>query len=141
MNMAFTLLTRTWSSLQIQKIKYDLNSQIFKNNTYGEESLQSHCIHTQYPRCHLCTSLGIEPGSLMMGSKGLTHWISENVSASSEIAGYGQWYHWYLRALAVENERRDATLITGKSDSLKIYPYLFLTATATLHLPVTLFSM
>jgi hypothetical protein len=32
--------------------------------------------------------LGLEPGSLMMGSKGLTHWTSETVYECSEIAGF-----------------------------------------------------
>jgi hypothetical protein len=36
---------------------------------------------------HISTPLGIEPGSLMMGSKGLTHWTSETVYVCSEIAG------------------------------------------------------
>jgi hypothetical protein len=36
---------------------------------------------------HIRTPLGIEPGSLMTGSKGLTHWTSETVCECSEIAG------------------------------------------------------
>ncbi len=36
---------------------------------------------------HISTPLGIEPGSLMMGSKGLTHYTSETVCECSEIAG------------------------------------------------------
>ncbi len=36
---------------------------------------------------HISTPLGIEPGSLMTGSKGLTHWNSETVCEYSEIAG------------------------------------------------------
>jgi hypothetical protein len=39
---------------------------------------------------HISTPLGIEPGSLMMGSKGLTHWTSETVYECSEIAGSPQ---------------------------------------------------
>jgi hypothetical protein len=40
---------------------------------------------------HTSTPLGgIEPGSLMMGSKGLTHWTSETVCEFSEISGSPQ---------------------------------------------------
>jgi hypothetical protein len=39
---------------------------------------------------HIITPLGIEPGSLMTGSKGLTHWTSETVYECSEIAGSPQ---------------------------------------------------
>ncbi len=42
---------------------------------------------TEESRFHISTPLGIEPGSLMTGSKGLTHWISEAVCECSEIAG------------------------------------------------------
>ncbi len=38
-------------------------------------------------RFHRSTLLGIEQGSLMTGSKGLTHWTSETVYECSEIAG------------------------------------------------------
>ncbi len=41
-------------------------------------------------RFHISTPLGIEPGSLMMGSKGLPHWTSETVYECSEIAGSPQ---------------------------------------------------
>ncbi len=41
-------------------------------------------------RFRISTTLGIEPGSLMMGSKGLTHWTSETVCECSEIAGSPQ---------------------------------------------------
>ncbi len=39
---------------------------------------------------HISTPQGIEPGSLMTGSKGLTHWTSETVYECSEIAGSPQ---------------------------------------------------
>ncbi len=39
---------------------------------------------------YISTPLGIEPGSLMTGSKGLTHWTSETVYECSEIAGSPQ---------------------------------------------------
>jgi hypothetical protein len=39
---------------------------------------------------HICTPLGIEPGSLITGSKGLTHWDSDTVYECSEIAGSPQ---------------------------------------------------
>ncbi len=38
---------------------------------------------------HISTILGIEPGYLMTGSKGLTHLTSETVTESCEIAGSG----------------------------------------------------
>jgi hypothetical protein len=38
-------------------------------------------------RFHISTPLGIELGSLMVGSKGLTHWTIETVCECSEIAG------------------------------------------------------
>ncbi len=41
-------------------------------------------------RFHISTPLGIEPGSLMTGSKGLTQWTSETVYKCSEIAGSPQ---------------------------------------------------
>jgi hypothetical protein len=41
-------------------------------------------------RFHISTPLGIEPGSLMTGCKGLTHWTSETVYECSEIAGSPQ---------------------------------------------------
>jgi hypothetical protein len=39
---------------------------------------------------HISTPPGIEPGSLMTGSKGLTNWTSETVCECSEIAGSPQ---------------------------------------------------
>ncbi len=36
--------------------------------------------------------LGIEPGSLMTGSKGLTHWTSKTECECNEIAGFPQGY-------------------------------------------------
>jgi hypothetical protein len=41
-------------------------------------------------RFHISTPLGIEPGSLMTGSKRVTHWTSETVYECSEIAGSPQ---------------------------------------------------
>jgi hypothetical protein len=41
-------------------------------------------------RFHISTPLGIEPGSLMTGIKGWTHWTSETVCECSEIAGSPQ---------------------------------------------------
>ncbi len=38
-------------------------------------------------RFHISTSLGIEPGSLMTGSKQVDHWTSGTVYKCSEIAG------------------------------------------------------
>ncbi len=39
---------------------------------------------------HISTPLGTKPGSLMTGTKGLTHWTSETVHECSEIAGSPQ---------------------------------------------------
>jgi hypothetical protein len=39
---------------------------------------------------HISTPLGIEPGSLMTGSKGLTQWTNETVYKCSEISGSPQ---------------------------------------------------
>ncbi len=39
---------------------------------------------------HISTPLGIEPGSLMMGSKRVDHWTSGTVYECSEIAGSPQ---------------------------------------------------
>jgi hypothetical protein len=39
---------------------------------------------------HISTPLGIEPGSLMMGSKWVDHWTSRTVYECSEIAGSPQ---------------------------------------------------
>jgi hypothetical protein len=36
---------------------------------------------------------GIEPGSLMMGSKRVIHWTSETMYECGEIAGSAQSYH------------------------------------------------
>jgi hypothetical protein len=41
-------------------------------------------------RFHISTPLGIEPGPLMTGSKGLTHWNSETVYECGEISGSPQ---------------------------------------------------
>jgi hypothetical protein len=49
-----------------------------------------YCIETMLTgesRFHISTPLGIEPGSLMTGSKGLIHWTSETVRECSEISG------------------------------------------------------
>ncbi len=49
-------------------------------------------------RFHVSTPLGIEPGSLMTGSKWVDHWTSGTVYECGEIAGSPQadsisWYH------------------------------------------------
>jgi hypothetical protein len=41
-------------------------------------------------RFHISTPLGIEPGSLMMGSRRVDHWTSGTVYECSEIAGSSQ---------------------------------------------------
>jgi hypothetical protein len=52
-----------------------------------------HCRETTLTgesRFHISTPLGAEPGSLMTGSKGLTHWTSETLHKCSKIAGSPQ---------------------------------------------------
>ncbi len=60
-----------------------------KKKTRGKKSRGTVPL-TGKSRFHISTSLGIEPGSLMMGSEGLTHWTSETVYECSEIAGSPQ---------------------------------------------------
>ncbi len=61
---------------------------------HNDQSRQGHqCSKTTLTgesRFHISSPLGIEPGYLMMGSKGLTHWTSETVCECSEIAGSPQ---------------------------------------------------
>ncbi len=58
---------------------------------YNDQSQWGHqCSETMLTgesRCYRSTRLGIEPGSLMTGSKWLTHWTSKTVCECSEIAG------------------------------------------------------
>ncbi len=42
---------------------------------------------SQKKKSHISTPLGIEPGSLMIGSKQVVHWTSETWCECSEIAG------------------------------------------------------
>jgi hypothetical protein len=50
----------------------------------------SETMPTGESRFHIGTPLGIEPGSLMMGSKRLDYWTSGTVYECSEIAGSPQ---------------------------------------------------
>jgi hypothetical protein len=57
---------------------------------WGDELSVDSCSETMLTgesRFHISTTLGIEPGSLMTGSKGLTLWTSETVYECSEITG------------------------------------------------------
>jgi hypothetical protein len=56
---------------------------IFNITVYCSETLL-----TGKSRFHISTPLGIEPGSIMTGSKWVTHWSSETVYECSEIAGF-----------------------------------------------------
>jgi hypothetical protein len=64
---------------------------------HNDQSRQGHqCSETALTgksQFHTSTPLGIEPGSLMTGSKGLTHWTSETVYECSEIAGSPQYLY------------------------------------------------
>jgi hypothetical protein len=61
---------------------------------HNDQSCRGHQCSETTPtgefRFHISTFLGIKPGSLMTGSKGLTHWTSETVYECSEIAGSPQ---------------------------------------------------
>jgi hypothetical protein len=56
-------------------------------------------------RFHISTPLGIESGSLMTGSKGLTHWTSETVYECSEIAGSPQYNKSRMLVLSTTQNR------------------------------------
>jgi hypothetical protein len=62
---------------------------------HNDQSCRGHqCSETMLTgesQFHINTPLGIEPGSLMTGSKWLTHWTSETVYECSEIAGSPQY--------------------------------------------------
>jgi hypothetical protein len=62
---------------------------------HNDQSLHSHqCSGTTLTgesQFHISIPPGIEPRSLMTGSKGLTHWTSETVYEYSEIAGSRQY--------------------------------------------------
>jgi hypothetical protein len=49
---------------------------------------------------HISTPLGMEPRSLMMGSKRVDHWTSGTVHYCSEIAGSPQFQHLFCPWLA-----------------------------------------
>ncbi len=60
------------------------NDQSRWGHQYSETML------TGESRFHMSIPLGIEPGSLMMGSKRVDHWTSGTVYECSEIAGSPQ---------------------------------------------------
>jgi hypothetical protein len=64
-----------------------VSKKIFVNSKLATCSVST---LTGESRFHICTPLGIEPGSFITGSKGLTHWDSETVYECSEIAGSPQ---------------------------------------------------
>jgi hypothetical protein len=61
---------------------------------HNDQSRQGHqCSKTTLTgesRFHMSTPPGIEPGSLMMGSKRVDHWTSGNVYECNEITGSTQ---------------------------------------------------
>jgi hypothetical protein len=61
---------------------------------------------------HISTPLGIEPRSLMAGSKGLTHWASETVYEGSEIAGPPQLLFYPIRV--VSDSMKDLNLTVSE---------------------------
>jgi hypothetical protein len=65
---------------------------------------------------HISTPLGIEPGSLMTGSKGLTHWTSETVR--SEITGSPQGSPPAADYVGCEAERRTCSKRETRSEEL-----------------------
>jgi hypothetical protein len=59
----------------------------------GKSKIRAKCSETTLTResqFHISTPLGIEPGSLMTGSKRVDHWTSGTVYECSEIAGSRQ---------------------------------------------------
>ncbi len=63
------------------------NDQSHRDHQCSETTL------TGESRFHISTPLGIETGSLMTGSKRVTHWTSETVYECSEIAGSPQYVY------------------------------------------------
>ncbi len=67
----------------------------------NDQSNQGHqCSETTLTgesRFHISTPLGIEPGSLMTGSKRVVHWNSETLWECSEIAGFPQYRHFTVQ--------------------------------------------
>jgi hypothetical protein len=57
-------------------------------------------------RFHISTPLGIDPGSLMMGSKQVDHWTSGTVCEYSEIAGSPQGSPTAANYVSCEARRR-----------------------------------
>jgi hypothetical protein len=57
-------------------------------------------------RFHISTPPGIEPGSLMTGSKWVDHWTSGSVYECSEIAGYSQGFPPAADYVGCEARRR-----------------------------------
>ncbi len=58
---------------------------------------------TRDSRFHTSTPPGIEPGSLIMGSKQVDHWTSGTVCESSEIAGSRQYIYYQKREHLYKN--------------------------------------
>jgi hypothetical protein len=77
-------------------------------------------------RFHTSTPLGIEPQSLMTGSKGLTHWTSETVYECSEIAGSSHTLHTVGAIYIGAAKSIGATLFTTILGHLKKLFRLFL---------------
>jgi hypothetical protein len=66
------------------------NDQSCRGHQYSETTL------TGESRFHISTSLWIEPGSLMTGSKRVHHWTSGTVCECSEIAGSPHYSNYFL---------------------------------------------
>jgi hypothetical protein len=71
----------------------------------NDQSSQGHqCSETTLTgesRFHISTPLGIEPGSLMTGSKQGDHWTSGTVYECSEIVGSPQIYNGWLKSVRI----------------------------------------
>ncbi len=78
-------LVTVWDKARLRQGHNDLSCQ---GHQYSKTTL------TGESRFHISTLLGIEPGSLMTGSKRIVHWTSETWCECSEITGSTQAYKY-----------------------------------------------
>jgi hypothetical protein len=78
---------------------------------HNDQSCQGHqCSETMLTgesRFHISTPLGIEPGSLIMGSTRVDYWTSGTVYESSEIAGSPHYPAVLWVPLGILNENQE----------------------------------
>jgi hypothetical protein len=81
---------------------------------------------TRESRFHINTPLGIEPGTLMMGSKQVDHWTSGTVCECSELAGFPHLYLYihiyvYMNLICVHSIYIYVCLFRSYSGRLKFW--------------------